>query len=164
MNISNRLIIGSTLIFIIINACSTKKKHEPIYNNNLEELEIPSNSSIYRKFIYKSKKGDTLMHRSYNAEDNISYEVIFSLSKDTLSVYENNIFRDYSTQDNLTKLISIYTLNQKIREHEGIFFDSTGRIQKINSDLSFLTVKDTQRLDKDYPNCRTEAKNFIPKP
>jgi len=116
------------------------------------------NSIKHGLFILKNKKGDTIYLQMFNM-DEFLYEIDFK-SKDTLIITKGLKSYLFNKMSNKNKLASINILNAKIRDYEGLYFDSTGHINKLNSDLSFLTKSDTLRLSRDYPDWETQVREW----
>ncbi len=143
------------------NKKATGKYYTYYESGKPRSIRMYSNGKLDGKSLEFTEKAPVKQETYYKEGKFIKCYLIDTLNEMIFAEYENYIRKSYFDNSKFELL-----MNDKDSSITHIIrFSAEGHIIQLDGDpLSSFSKEDLDKLDKDYPNWRIEAKHFIPKP
>jgi len=156
-----RIFLGKSLpiiLFISLLSCERRGNVEYKKVKRGDQLSFGkfTNGLEDSTFIFMDTNGNVTSYEVYS-EGKALMQVFYFINGDTMGYADDKIFKAFYANK---KIETIQQAQLKNNEPIGIYFDSTGHITKLNSELTFLTKSDSLRLKRDYPDWETQVREW----
>lgn len=156
--LKNNALIGILIVNMFLN-CEPSEREIEYFEDSLTVRGKLVNNKKQGNFTHLNEDGKIMIWELYSS-DTILKQIYYTIEGDTDFIYDRGVYKEYFKIKHLQKIKNIgkYMVNSK--SIMGINFDTSGNLIYKHGTVDFLTNSDSVQLDKDYPDWKSQVKEW----